>query len=59
VDTRNPWVVAGVGSFIVVALVVFVLLSAAVDVPSEISLPLIVLAALAIRSFRNRRRHVT
>jgi len=54
VRTRNPWVLAVAGVFTVVALIVFVLASAAVGVPSEVSVPLIVLAALAYRSFKNR-----
>jgi hypothetical protein len=46
--------VAVVGLVTVVALIVFVLASATVDVPSEVSLPLILLATLAFRSFKNR-----
>jgi len=55
VHTRKPWVVAVVVLFTVVALTVFVLASATVGVPSEISLPLLVLAAIAFRSVKNRR----
>jgi len=58
VSTRKPWDVAIVVLLVVFAVVVFVLLSAAVGVPSEISLPLLVLAAIAFRAFRNRRGHV-
>lgn len=46
--------VAAAGLFTVVALIVFVLAGATVGVPSEVSLPLIVLAALVFRSFKNR-----
>jgi hypothetical protein len=59
VSTRKPWVVAVGVLFLVFAVVLFVLASAAVDVPSEVSLPLIVLAAIAFRMFRNRRGRVT
>jgi hypothetical protein len=58
VNTRKPWVVAVVGVFTVFTVIVFVLASANVGIPSEISLPLIVLAAIAFRSFKNRCRHV-
>ena len=58
VRTRKPWVIAVVALFTVFALIVFVLASASVGVPSETSLPLIVLAAIAFRAFRNRRGRV-
>ena len=58
VRTRKPWVVAVVVLFTVFALIVFVLASATVGVPSEISLPLLVLAAIAFRSVKNRRARV-
>src|SRR3954471_12662339 len=58
VRTRKPWVVAIVVLFTVFAVIVFVLASATVGVPSEISLPLLVLAAIAFRSVKNRRARV-
>jgi len=58
VHTRKPWVVAVVVLFTILALVVFVLASATVGVPSEISLPLLVLAAIAFRSIKSRRARV-
>src|SRR5262245_39901274 len=47
---------AAIGFFTVVALIAVVLVSAAVDVPSELVLPMIVLAALAFRSLKHPRR---
>jgi len=58
VRTHKPWVVAIVLLFTVFAVIVFVLASATVGVPSEISLPLLVLAAIAFRSVKNRRARV-
>ena len=40
----------------IAAVIVFVLAAALAGVPSEISLPLIVLAAFAVRTFRKRRQ---
>ena len=56
--THNPWILAVLGLFIIVAVIIFVLAAATVGVPSETSLPLIVLAAIAFRSFKNRRGRV-
>jgi len=55
VGTRKPWVVAVVAVSTVLAVIVFVLAAATVGVPSEVSLPLIVLAAIAFRSLRKTR----
>lgn len=55
-STDKPWVVAVVGLFTIFAVIVSVLGAANVGVPSEVSLPLIVLAAIGFRSFKNRRR---
>lgn len=57
-STRKPWVVAALGLFTVLALIVFVLAAATVGIPSEVSLPLIVLAAIAFRSFHKRRQRI-
>jgi hypothetical protein len=58
VGARKPWVLAVVGLFTTFVVILFVLASAAIDIPSEVSLPLIVLAAVLLRSFKNRReRH--
>jgi hypothetical protein len=56
VNTRRPWVLAVRGLFTILAVILVVLASATVDVPSEVSLPLVVLAAVVFRSLRNRRR---
>jgi hypothetical protein len=56
VSERDPWVVAGVVLLTIVAVIVFVLAAAMAGVPSEISVPLIVLAAFAVRTFRKRRQ---
>jgi hypothetical protein len=58
VRTRKPWVVAVAVLVTVFAVIVFVLASATVGVPSETSLPLLVLAAIAFRSVKNRRARV-
>jgi hypothetical protein len=57
-SARKPWPVAVVVALMVVALIVLVLAGATVGVPSELSIPLIVLAAIAFRSFKNRRGRV-
>jgi hypothetical protein len=58
VSTRKPWVVAVVGLFTVVAVIAFVLASAMIGVPSETSVPLLILLAfISLGSFRNRHVH--
>lgn len=55
--TRNPWVVAVAGLLTVVGVVILVLTSATLGVPSEISVPLMLAAIVTFRWFKNRRGH--